>query len=109
MVYQIALAYISAGFSFSHHVIYIFYAVEVHAIITEGIVGFDSDISYSSTHTEGYVIDGTSISSWPILFCSPLSMAEQEYDRWLGDVEVLFANPTWLYQLWWWKKIVWYP
>ena len=41
MVYQIALAYISAGFSFSHHVIYIFYAVEVHAIITEGIVGFD--------------------------------------------------------------------
>ena len=55
MVYQIALAYISAGFSFSHHVIYIFYAVEVHVIITEGIVGFDSDISYSSTHTEGYV------------------------------------------------------
>ena len=51
MVYQIALAYISAGFSFSHHVIYIFYAVEVHVIITEGIAGFGSDLSYSSTST----------------------------------------------------------
>jgi len=41
LVYLIVLAYISAGFSLSHHIIYFFYAVEVHAIITEGIVGFD--------------------------------------------------------------------
>ena len=55
LVYLIVLAYISTGFSLSHHIIYFFDALEVHAIITEGIVGFDSDISYSSTHTEGYV------------------------------------------------------
>lgn len=58
MVYQIALKYIWAGFSFSLHMSFLsfffFFAVEVHVIITEGIVGFDSDLSYSSTHTEGY-------------------------------------------------------
>ena len=41
LVYQIVLAYSSAGFSLSHHIIYFFYAVEVHAIITEGIVGVE--------------------------------------------------------------------
>ena len=41
LVYLIVLAYISTGFSLSHHIIYFFYAVEVHAIITEGIVGVE--------------------------------------------------------------------
>lgn len=59
----------------------------MHVVVAEGIVGFDSDLSYNQ-----HIPTVEPVFQVDLSFCSPLSMAQQEYDRWLGEVEALFAN-----------------
>ena len=88
MANYIALEYIWAGFNFSHHIYFLGSccrsACHCHSVHS----WFWQWPFLQSTHTNSW----TRISSWPILFCSPLSMAQQEYDRWLAEVEGLFSN-----------------
>lgn len=79
-----------------HVIANFFYAVEVHVTITVGTVGFDSDLNYSSTHAKGYVTVDPVFQVDQSFFVPHYGWQwqNQEYDRWFGDVEVLFAKPV---------------